>query len=70
MIATVAAVCPPGLVSESRLPPCAACPPFTFWQNASTCVDCPAKSNYTRGPQGGANITACKGLNFQLVVCI
>ncbi|KAI0233875.1 hypothetical protein LSAT2_015885 [Lamellibrachia satsuma] len=54
------AECPPGLVSESRLPPCKACPPLKYQQDVSTCVNCSAKSNYTRGPQGGADSTACK----------
>jgi len=64
VIDTVTDECSKGLVSATRLPPCSACPSKTFWQNAFKCEDCPAERRFTRGPQGGADISACKGLDF------
>ena len=58
-------MCPRGLESQTGFPPCTPCPPQTYSQDATTCIDCPYKT-FTRGSQGGADSGACKGLNTQL----
>ena len=62
IIITVTDECGQGLVSQTRLPPCTACPQHTYWQDATTCAPCPDDKKFTRGLQGGADISACKGL--------